>query len=135
MKSALPDKTGVHFSRSRIQARMVVDSPNKKAKTAELVDMQDGHESLSSESDSVSDDDDSDPTRSSHTSSSDESEPEEITQEYLNSLLEKARRDAREEDRRAKMLQEDVPHEQDVIKLEAEKEEPCVFTSVVAGYC
>ncbi|KAI6114019.1 Fcf2 pre-rRNA processing-domain-containing protein [Pisolithus sp. B1] len=66
----------------------------------------------------VSDTEDSD----SHNSSS-ESEPEEITQEYLNSLLEKAKQNAREETRLTRMLQAEEWHEQDVIKIQGEEEQ------------
>ena len=133
--TALPDKTGViSHELCRGWDRRFTQQAQEKAKTEEPLDMQDGHASSSFESDSVSDDGDSDPTRSSHTSSSDESEPEEITQEYVHSLLEKVRQDACAEDRREKMLKEDVPYEQDVTKVDAEEEEPYVFASVVAGH-
>lgn len=78
----------------------------------------------SSGSDSASDDSDSDSGRSSWQGSSSESEPEEVTQEYLNSLLEKARQNVREEARLANMLEEERWHDQDVIKVDADEEEP-----------
>lgn len=59
-------------------------------------------------------------------------EEEEITPEYLNSLLDQARLNAREEAQRAKMLREERETvgfgEQDIIKIAGgeEKEEPYV---------
>lgn len=90
-------------------------------------------ESLSSASDSDSDDSNSDSGRSSWQASSSESEPEEVTQEYLNSLLEKARQKVREEARLANMLEEERWQEQDVIEVDADEEEPCVFALIWYG--
>jgi hypothetical protein len=67
-------------------------------------------------------------------------EGEEITPEYLQSLLDQARRNAREEAQRVKMLQEERETvgfgEQDVIKIgdgEKEKEETYVWWVVFAA--
>ncbi|KAL4073244.1 Fcf2 pre-rRNA processing-domain-containing protein [Scleroderma yunnanense] len=100
----------------------------KKKESAEATNTQDDRdddniEASSSASDSSPDNSDSDSGSSSSTSSSD-SEPEEVTQEYLNSLLAKARQNAREEARLAKMLEDERWHEQDVIKVDAEDENP-----------
>ncbi|KAI6128830.1 Fcf2 pre-rRNA processing-domain-containing protein [Pisolithus croceorrhizus] len=90
-----------------------------KQKATEVSDTRSDRSDEGSETSSVvSDTEDSD----SHNSSS-ESEPEEITQEYLNSLLEKAKQNAREETRLTRMLQAEEWHEQDVIKIQGEEEQ------------
>ena len=69
---------------------------------------------------------------SDSTSNSDSDTEDEVTPEYLQSLLDKARRNAREEARRVKMLQEeretDGFGEQEIIKIGdgEEKEEKYV---------
>lgn len=84
-------------------------------------------------SDSGSDSDSNSSTSTDSTSESDSDSEEEVTPEYLQSLLDKARRNAREEARRVKMLQEEKETdgfgEEEVIKIgdgEEEKEEKYV---------
>jgi hypothetical protein len=78
-----------------------------------------------SQSDSSSDSEDSD--SGSSDSSSDSDSEEDITPEYLQSLLNKARQNVREEARRAKMLQEEKQAagfgEEEIIKVGGEEEE------------
>ncbi|KAG6336065.1 hypothetical protein ID866_3038 [Astraeus odoratus] len=106
---------------------MAVNALDKgKGKATEVeeegVVLLDDHDDENSSVSSASEDGSSD-SESASSDCSSESEPEDITQEYLKSLLDKARKNAREETRMAKMLEEEGWHEQEVIEIEGEDEE------------
>ena len=124
------DQTRTHMSTD------VLDKGKQKAVEGDFVALEQDDDASTSPSDSDSDSDSNSSTSTDDMSDSDTED--EVTPEYLQSLLDKARRNAREEVRRVRMLQEekemDAFGEKDIIKIgdgEEEKEEKYVREGVV----